>query len=91
MERLGARSGPSTRRLENGRIEFLFVDIFFFIGAIVAKKLRRGKAQEFNATPALQPPVAPLLFPGQSKNKTTRDKTFYKTISGFGCCPRRNW
>ena len=38
MARAAARSGPSSRRLENGRIEFLFAEIFFFIGAKGDKK-----------------------------------------------------
>ena len=47
MARAAARSGPSKRMLENGRIEFLFAEIFFFIGAIVAEKPARGNAKNF--------------------------------------------
>ena len=45
MARAAARSGPSTRMLEKGRIKFLFAEIFFFIGAKGDKKnpARQGR------------------------------------------------
>src|SRR5688572_20895155 len=44
MARAAARSGPSTRMLENGRIEFWLDDLLdlFFIGWVVWRKWRGG-------------------------------------------------
>ena len=43
-----ARSGPSTRMLEWGRMEFeFFADVFFFIGRKFCRKKSRGQETEF--------------------------------------------
>src|ERR1700761_3713032 len=51
IARAAARSGPSTSKLENGRIAFgFFADVFVFIGSTVYNKPRAGQDAEINVS-----------------------------------------